>query len=115
MTDPANPPAPAYHLFLDSDEARIATTAIRLFISDVAHEPRIRQLGREVLTTLPGTPDDAGRITLSLGARQMKIVHSAITLLFNDLRREQAAERETLRSILNKLPDEHTMHAIKLE
>jgi hypothetical protein len=34
--------------------------------------------------------------------------------LLNDLQREQAPERAILRSILDKLPDEHTMRAIKL-
>ena len=105
----------AYHVFLDSDEAPIAAIAVRLLISDVAHEPRIRQLAREVLADLQRTPDGRGTVTVSLSARQMKVMHSAVTLLFNDLRREQAAERETLRSIRDKLPDEHTMRAIKLE
>ena len=37
----------------------------------------------------------------------MKITHSAVQLLLNDLQREQADEREILRAILDKLPDEH--------
>jgi hypothetical protein len=45
----------------------------------------------------------------------MKITHTAVQLLFEDLQRGQASERETLRGILNKLPDAHTMRAIKLE
>ena len=45
----------------------------------------------------------------------MKITHSAVKLLINDLQREQASEREVLRHILEKLPDEHTMRAIELE
>jgi hypothetical protein len=44
----------------------------------------------------------------------MKVLYSAVKLLLNDLQREQAAERETLWSILAKLPDEHTMRAIRL-
>ena len=40
---------------------------------------------------------------------------SALRLLLNDLQREQADEREVLRGILDKLPDEHTMRAIELE
>jgi hypothetical protein len=35
-----------------------------------------------------------------------------VRLLLNDLQREQADERELLRRILDKLPDEHTMRAI---
>jgi hypothetical protein len=45
----------------------------------------------------------------------MKITHSAVRLLRSDLQREQASEREILRRILDKLPDEHTMRAIELE
>jgi hypothetical protein len=38
-----------------------------------------------------------------------------VRLLFNDMQREQAEEREILRAILEKLPDEHVMRAIELE
>jgi hypothetical protein len=44
----------------------------------------------------------------------MKITHGAVRLLLNDLQREQASERDLLRGILEKLPDEHTMRAIEL-
>jgi hypothetical protein len=115
MSDAAKAPDPAYHLFLDSDEAPVAARAVRLLISDVAHQPRIRQLAREVLAGLQVTPDEAGRLRVSLGREQMKVMHGAVRLLLNDLQREQAGERATLRSILDKLPDEHTMRAIKLE
>ena len=115
MSDTAKAPDPAYHLFLDSDEAPVAASAVRLLISDVAHQPRIRRLAREVLAGLQVTPDEAGRLRVSLGREQMKVMHGAVRLLLNDLQREQAGERATLRSILDKLPDEHTMRAIKLE
>jgi hypothetical protein len=45
----------------------------------------------------------------------MKITHSAVRLLLNDLQRGQAEERDILHAILAKLPDEHTMRAIILE
>ncbi len=45
----------------------------------------------------------------------MKITHTAVKLLLDDLQREQADEREILRAILDKLPDEHTMRAITLQ
>jgi hypothetical protein len=45
----------------------------------------------------------------------MKITHTAVRLLFNDMQRGQSDERETLRAILEKLPDEHTMRAIILD
>ena len=53
-------------------------------------------------------------LTVSLTPQQMKITHSAVRLLLNDLQRGQAPEREILRGILEKLPDEHTMRAIEL-
>ena len=115
MSDTAKAPEPAYHLFLDSDEALVAAIAMRLLISDEAHEPGIRQLAREVLAGLQGAPDEQGTLTVSLSPEQMKITYSAVRLLLNDSQRGQAGERETLRSILDKLPDEHTMRAIELE
>jgi hypothetical protein len=106
---------PAYHLFLGRDEVPVAASALRLLISDEAHEPQIRRLAREVLAELEETPDERGVVTVSLAAQQMKITHSAVRLLLNDLQREQASEREILRQILDKLPDEHTMRAIDVE
>jgi hypothetical protein len=107
-------PDPAYHLILDPDEVPVAASALRLLISDEAHEPEIRRLARDVIASLELEPDSGGALTLALGAGQMKITHSAVRLLLNDLQREQASEREILRAILDKLPDEHTMRAIEL-
>jgi hypothetical protein len=114
MSDTSSASEPAYHLFLDSNEASVAGVALRLLISDEAHEPQIRQLAREVLGGLRGTADERGTLTVSLSPEQMKITHTAVRLLLDDLQRGQASERETLRSILDKLPDEHTMRAIQL-
>jgi hypothetical protein len=105
---------PDYHLLLDAEEVPVAASALRLLISDEAHEPDIRRLAREVLEGLHGAADQRGVLTLGLAAKQMKITHSAVRLLLNDLGREQADERETLRAILAKLPDEHVMRAIEL-
>ena len=93
----------------------LTARALRLFISDEAHEIQIRRLAREVIAGLQEPPNEQGVLTVSLEPRQMKITHSAVRLLLNDLQREQAAEREILRSVLDKLPDEHTMRAIDLE
>jgi hypothetical protein len=106
---------PPYHLFLDEREVAMAAHALRLLISDEAHEPDIRRLAREVLAGLEEGPDGHGRLTLTLTPPQMKIAHSAVRLLLNDLQRDQADEREILRAILDKLPDEHTMRAIELD
>jgi hypothetical protein len=105
---------PDYHLLLEAGEVPVAASALRLLISDEAHEPLIRGLAREVIEGLEAAPDDRGRLTLTLSPEQMKIIHSATRLLLNDLQRGQAEERETLRSILEKLPDEHVMRAIQL-
>jgi hypothetical protein len=115
MSDTAKASEPAYHLLLNVDEISEAAHALRLLISDEAHEPQIRGLAREVLAALEEAPDERGVLTLALAPQQMKITHSAVRLLFYDLQREQAAEREILRNILGKLPDEHTMRAIELD
>jgi hypothetical protein len=104
---------PGYHLMLDAAEASLAATAMRLLISDEAHEPVIRALAREVIEGLGGRAE-GDRVTLELTPQQMKITYSAVKLLLNDLQREQADERALLREILDKLPDEHTMRAIQI-
>jgi hypothetical protein len=108
------PPDPAYHLFLDAEETPILARALRLLISSEAHEPTIRGLAREVLTSLDATPEPSGKLTLPLTPEQMKITHTATRLLLDDLQREQAAERDILWRVLHKLPDEHTIRAINL-
>ena len=114
MNDSATEPEPAYHLFLEQDEVSVSASALRLLISDEAHEPDIRRLAREVLASLHDEPD-GGVVTVPLSQGQLKITYSALRLLLNDLQREQADEREVLRRVLDKLPDEHTIRAIKLE
>jgi hypothetical protein len=108
-------PQDAYHLFLDPSEAPVAGSALRLLIADEAHQVEIRRLAREVLGALGGEPSPNGTLTVPLSPQQMKITHSAVKLLLDDLGREQASEREILRRILEKLPDEHTMRAIEIE
>jgi hypothetical protein len=104
---------PPYHLVLDGEETALTARALRLLISDEAHEPLIRRIAREVLAeldaALPG-----GRLTLTLNPGQMKITHSAVQLMLKDLRRDQPRELELLRAVLDKLPDEHVMRAIQL-
>jgi hypothetical protein len=106
--------APDYHLLLEPEEIPAAASALRLLISDEAHEPQIRGIAREVLGALEADRDERGRLTVALSGPQMKIVHSAVRLLINDLQREQAEEREILWRIVEKLPDEHVMRAIEL-
>jgi hypothetical protein len=119
MTD-TSPSASAdelvYHLFVSPEEVPVAVTALRLLISDEAHEPGIRQLAREVIERLTSKPltDDAV-LTVSLSPPAMKITHTALKLLLDDLGREQSDERRVLRQILDKLPDEHAIRAIELD
>jgi|SRR5271166_1630856 len=110
----ASEPEPPYHLFLDGDEVPMTARALRLLISDEAHEPDIRRLAREVLAELAVEPDAEGRLTVTLEPQQMKVTFSALRLLLKDLTHEQADEIEILHAILDKLPDEHTMRAIEL-
>lgn len=106
---------PPFHLRLVSDEVAIARTALNLLISDEAREAPIRALAREALAGLDTPPDEHGVVAVSLSSRQMKVTHTAVKLLHDDLRYEHADEREVLRRILDKLPDEHTMRAIAIE
>ncbi len=101
-----------YHLLLEADEVPAAQSAVRLLIADEAHEPEIRAIGRELLELLAAPADERGRITVALSPAQMKIAHSSVRLLINDLQRGQADEREVLWRIVGKLPDEHVMRAI---
>ena len=114
MNDAATPPEAAYHLLLDREEVPVTATALRLLISDEAHQPDIRRLAREVIAELEEEPAQSGILSVALTPQQMKITHGAVRLLLNDLQREQAEEREILHSILDKLPDEHAIRAIQL-
>jgi hypothetical protein len=103
-----------YHLMLDAEEVPVAASAVRLLIADEAHEPAIRGIGRDVLALLDAPAGERGLVTIGLTPPQMKITHSAVRLLIKDSQREQAAEREILWRIVEKLPDEHVMRAIEL-
>jgi hypothetical protein len=106
--------APDYHLLLDPDEVPVTGSAVRLYLSDEAHQPEIQAIGREVLSGLEAEPGENDVLSMPLTAKQMKIVFFAVRLLINDLQREQADEREILWRVLGKLPDEHVMRAIEI-
>jgi hypothetical protein len=115
MNDLTSESEPAFHLFLDPDEQPVAASALRLLISDEAHQPDIRRLAREVLARIDVAPVEHDALRLPLSAPQMKITYTAVRLLLNDLQREQDAERQILWRIVEKLPDEHAIRAIVLE
>jgi hypothetical protein len=115
MTDQVNRPEPSFHLRLDEDEVGATAIALRLLVSEERHEPPIRPLARDVLAGLEEPPDDQGIVSVPVTPQQMKITHTAVKVLFDDLQRDQAAQREVLRGILGKFPDEHTLRAIRIE
>jgi hypothetical protein len=51
---------------------------------------------------------------LELTAAQLKIVHTALKSLFDDLGRDQHDVKEVVASVLAKLPGEHDIRAIDL-
>lgn len=117
MSTPPEDTEAAYHLLLAPEETPVVTTALRLLISDEAHQPLIRRLAREVLAELDeaeGREQDHLH-SIALTPAQMKITHSALRLLLDDLQRDQADAIKLLQAILGKLPDEHAIRAIVLE
>ena len=59
----------------------------------------------------PGEP----AFRLELTAAQLKIVHTALKSLFDDLGRDQHDVKEVVASVLAKLPGEHDIRAIDLK
>ena len=51
---------------------------------------------------------------LGLTAAQLKIVHTALKSLHDDLGHEESDVKRVVVSVLDKLPDEHTIRAIDL-
>ncbi len=58
-------------------------------------------------------PDDIA-FRLELTAPQMKIVHTALRSLFDDLGREQHDVKTIVAEVLAKLPGEHDIRAIDI-
>ncbi len=122
MSDPMSEAEPAYHLLLDPEEVGVTASALRLLIADEAHQPEIRRLARGVLAHLQtepvGEPEPPGAkqlLSVPLSSQEMKITHTAVKLLLDDLQREQSSERAVLWRIVDKLPDEHAIRAIVLD
>ena len=115
MSTQAAEPEPAYHLLLDAGEPPLVAQALRLMIADEHRQQQIRRLAREVLAELEREPEQGAPLSVALSPPQMKITHGALRLLLNDLRRDQPQDRATLRAILDKLPDEHSIRAITIE
>ena len=58
-------------------------------------------------------PDETA-YTLELTAAQLKIVHTALKSLFDDLGHDEADVKGVVASVLDKLPGEHEIRAIDL-
>jgi hypothetical protein len=52
---------------------------------------------------------------LELNAAELRITHTALKSLFDDLGHDEADAREVVRAVLAKLPDEHSIRAIDLD
>jgi hypothetical protein len=115
MSDAQSEGDVAYHLSVEPEETRIAKLALNLLIADEAHQPQIRGLAREVLQKLAAEPGEGGVVLVALSPGELKITHTAVRLLLDDLGREQDSERQILWRILEKMPDEHAIRAIGLE
>ena len=59
-------------------------------------------------------PDERA-FRLELTAAQLKITHTALKSLLDDFGHEERDVHELIRSVLDKLPDEHSIRAIELE
>ena len=52
---------------------------------------------------------------LQLTEAELKVTHTALKSLFDDLGHDEADVREIVRGVLAKLPDEHSIRAIDLD
>jgi hypothetical protein len=59
-------------------------------------------------------PDETA-YRLELTAAQLKIVHTALKALFDDLGHEENDVKQVVGSVLDKLPGEHEIRAIDLQ
>jgi hypothetical protein len=106
----------AYHLHLTPGEPKLVVLALRLLQDDMAHTPVVRRPARRVLnrveTADEPTPEEP--LVLALDAPELKVLHTALRILYDDLGREDADERSRVGGQIDKLPDEHAIRAIEL-
>ena len=55
------------------------------------------------------------KYNLELSPAQLKITHTALRSLLDDFGHEQPDVHRVIREVLDKLPDEHAMRAIRLD
>jgi hypothetical protein len=64
-----------------------------------------------------GTPPSVGpfKYHLELTPAQLKITHTALHSLLDDFGHEESDVKNVIREVLDKLPDEHAMRAVRLD
>jgi hypothetical protein len=103
---------PTFPLIVHDDERPVLRTALEVYRGDFGHdEHRIVALVDDVLARIPSGEHEP----LELDAGAMKVTWSALHALLEDTRRDQEAEREHLRALLERLPGEHDIRAIDLD
>ncbi len=55
------------------------------------------------------------RYHLELTPAQLKITHTALHSLLDDFGRDQSDVHDVIREVLDKLPDDHAMRAVRLD
>ena len=65
---------------------------------------------------IPPTPSPGPfKYHLELTPVQLKITHTALRSLLDDFGHEQSDVHQVIREVLDKLPDEHAMRAVRLD
>ena len=62
-----------------------------------------------------GEPPTPFRYHLELTPAQLKIAHTALHSLLDDLGHDEHEVREIVQEVLSKLPDDHAIRSIRLE
>ena len=62
-----------------------------------------------------GTGPSPFRYHLELTPAQLKLTHTALRSLLDDFGHEQSDVQAVIREVLDKLPDEHAIRAIRLD
>lgn len=120
--------AAAYHLLVDRDELPVLRTALALLADDATRDSGLGAPTRAIIERLPAgaateaAGSDSGdafadgeHLTLALSPTELKVVHTSLQLLRDDLRRGQGEEIHIVLRLLAKLPDEHAIRAITID
>lgn len=102
----------AYDLIVHDDEQPILRLALEVYRDDFGRRERnVTRVVDRVLTALDGLTDR----WLPLAEADLKVTWSALHALLDDSRRDQPADREHLRALLDRLPGAIDMRLIDLD